>query len=203
MAADLSTLDAEPKAAAPERRLGRYDRSRHDPGRGPVVRVLWYAVSLVLFESGWVPVSGVKAAVLRAFGARVGRGLVLKPRVRIKYPWRLAVGDDCWVGESAWIDNLAEVSLGDDVCVSQGAYLCTGSHDHRTPTFDLIARPVRVEDGAWVGAMAILLPGVTVGPAAVVGAGAVVTRDVSAGALAVGNPARVAGPAASAPRHPR
>ena len=137
--------------------------------------------------------SGVKARLLRLFGARIGRGLVIKPHVRIKYPWRLAVGDHCWIGEGVWIDNLADVTLGSHVCLSQGAYLCTGSHDHRRRTFDLITRPIRVEDGAWVAARTTLLPGVTVGANALVAGGSVVVKDVEAGAIVVGNPAAAIG----------
>ena len=171
------------------RRLADYDRSRHDPGRGLLVRGLWYAVSVCLFESGFLPLSRPKSALLRLFGARVGRGVVIKPNVRIKYPWRLVVGDDCWIGQECWIDNVAEVKLADNVCLSQGSYLCTGSHDHGSPLFDLITRPIHVEEGAWVGAAAVLLPGVVVGRGSAVGAGAVVTRDVEAGRVVAGNPA--------------
>ena len=138
--------------------------------------------------------SGPKRVLLRLFGTSLGRGLVLKPRVRIKFPWRLTVGDHCWIGEGVWIDNLAPVTLGDNVCLSQGVYLCTGGHDHTRPTFDLITKPITVESEAWVGAMSVLLPGVTVGRGAVVAAGSVVTKDVPAGMIVGGNPARVIKP---------
>ena len=152
---------------------------------------LWWPVGLALLESGWLPFSRLKPPLLRAFGATVGDGVVTKPHVRIKDPRNLTVGDHCWIGEGVWIDNLAPVALGDDVCLSQGAYLCTGGHDHTRPSFDLVAEPITVEDQAWIGAKAVLLPGVTVGRGAVVAAGAVVTRDVPAGTVVGGSPARV------------
>lgn len=189
----------EPHAGSAENRhpacvdLSRFDNSGYAPGRSLLVRALWYMVSAVVFESPFFPVSGIKATVLRWFGARVGVGLVIKPGVRIKYPWRLTVGDHCWIGQDAWIDSLADVVLGSHVCISQQAYVCTGSHDHRRDTFDLIARPIIIRSGSWIGSRALLLPGVTVGPNAVVGAGSVVSADVPAAAIVVGNPARSTG----------
>jgi putative colanic acid biosynthesis acetyltransferase WcaF len=170
--------------------LSAFDNRWYSPGRNILARTLWYLVSLLVFESGWVPVSGPKRWLLRLFGAKIGRGLAIKPQVWIKYPWRLVVGDHCWIGQGAWIDNLADVRLGSHVCISQQVYICTGSHDYRKPTFDLITRPVEVGNGAWLGARALVLGGVTVGANAVVAAGSVVTKDVPAAAIAAGNPAR-------------
>jgi putative colanic acid biosynthesis acetyltransferase WcaF len=166
-------------------------RSCYNPGRGLVVRAVWYIVSLVIFESGWVPLSCFKAFLLRLFGAQIGTGLVIKPHVRIKYPWRFFVGDHCWIGEDVWIDNLADVHLASQVCISQGAYLCTGSHDHTRRTFDLITRPILVEAGAWIGAKAIVLPGNTIGSNGVVAAGAVIRHDVQPATIVGGQPTRV------------
>jgi putative colanic acid biosynthesis acetyltransferase WcaF len=171
--------------------LSSYDNRSYSPGRGRLVRALWYVVSLVIFESDWFPLGGVKHWLLRLFGAKIGRGLVLKPQVWIKYPWRLVVGDHCWIGKGVWIDNLADVTLGSHVCISQQVYICAGSHDYRKPTFDLITRPVLVGNGAWLGARALILGGVSVGANAVVAAGGVVTKNVPAAAIVAGQPARL------------
>jgi putative colanic acid biosynthesis acetyltransferase WcaF len=171
--------------------LAAFDNPEYSPGRGIVLRMLWYYCSLLVFESGWLPVSGPKARLLRLFGARVGVGLVIKPNVRIKYPWRLVVGDHCWIGQGAWIDNIEDVRIGNHVCVSQLVYFCTGSHDYRRRKFDLSARPIAVADGAWIGARATLLPGVSIGSNAVVAGGSVVTKSVDAAAIVGGNPAKL------------
>jgi len=173
--------------------LSSFSNHWYDPGRGLLVRTLWYFLSLLVLESGWFPLSTPKAWLLRLFGAKVGSGLVVKPHVRIKYPWRLRVGDHCWIGEDVWIDNLDDVVLGDDVCVSQGVYFCTGSHDYRRRTFDLIIRPIELDNGVWIGAKAVLLPGVRVGANSLVAAAATVTKDVPPKAIAAGCPARVIG----------
>ncbi len=173
--------------------LAAFRNDEYSPGRGPLMRTAWYVVSLVIFESGWFPLSRLKASLLRVFGARIGQRLVIKPNVRIKYPWRLTIGDHCWLGQGVWIDNLADVRLGDHVCISQGAYLCTGSHDYRRRTFDLITAPIVVESGAWIGAGAIVLPNCIVGSNSLVAAGAVVRPSVGPTEIVAGNPARVVG----------
>jgi putative colanic acid biosynthesis acetyltransferase WcaF len=171
--------------------LSSYTSGGYDPGRPLAVRLAWWFVSLALFESGWFLLTRAKPAILRWFGARIGRNVTIKPHVRIKHPWMLSIGDHVWIGQESWIDNLASVQIGSHVCVSQRAYLCTGSHDASRRGFDLVVRPITLGDGAWVGAAAIVLGGVTVGANAIVGAGAVVTRDVPPGVFAAGTPARV------------
>lgn len=174
----------------PQRDLSRYQMHGYHPGRGRVCRILWYLLSLIVFESALVPLYAPKRALLRLFGAQIGRGVIIKPRVRIKYPWRLQVGDHSWIGEEVWIDNLDEVRIGDHVCISQEAYLCTGDHDHRQPTFDLITRPIELHSASWICTRATILAGVTVHTGAVVAAGSVAVRDVAAGDVVSGIPAR-------------
>lgn len=149
--------------------------------------------SLLLFESGWFPVGRFKLLLLRWFGARIGKGVVIKPHVRIKNPWRLTLGDHCWIGQNVWIDNIENVAIGDHVCISQLVYFCTGSHDHRKTTFDLVARPIVVGNGTWVGARATLLGGVDIGANAIVAAGSVVTSSVQNCEFVGGVPAKVIG----------
>ena len=173
--------------------LASFDNSDYDPGRGTFVRTLWYFCSLLVMESGWFPLSGIKSRLLRLFGAKIGAGVVFKPHVRIKYPWRLEIGDHCWIGQETWIDNLADVAIGDHVCISQKTYLCTGSHDHRRSTFDLITGTIGVESGAWLGARCTILQNVTIGANAIVAGGSVVHKDVEPATIVGGNPAQVIG----------
>jgi putative colanic acid biosynthesis acetyltransferase WcaF len=141
--------------------LGRFQKSRIPGNAGPPRRALWYVINATLFQGallGLVP-SRVKAAILRAFGAKVGAGFVCKPRVNIKYPWFLEIGDHVWLGEGVWIDNLCLVRVGSDVCVSQGCYLFTGNHDYNDPAFRFFATPIIIEDGVWLTAGARVPPG--------------------------------------------
>jgi putative colanic acid biosynthesis acetyltransferase WcaF len=189
-----------PEAIVRRVHLSGFDNSWFSPGRPLLTRIAWVAVSALFFQS-WVPwPSRMKRSILALFGSDVGPGLVLKPRVTIKYPWRLKVGCDCWIGEGAWLDNLGEVSLGDNCCISQGALVETGSHDWTDENFGLIVRPVVVEDGVWIGARALVLPGSTVREGAVVAAGSVFSGTAHAWTVYRGNPA---GPAkARKLRHP-
>jgi putative colanic acid biosynthesis acetyltransferase WcaF len=123
------------------------------------------------------------------FGASIGRDVVIHSEVVVKYPWHLQVGNNCWIGERVWIDNLTSVTLGSDVCLSQGAYICTGNHDWCDSTFGLIVCPVEIQRGAWAGAKSVLLPGVTLAEGAVASAGSVVARTIPAWEIHGGNPA--------------
>ncbi len=135
-------------------RLDLFDNSDFHPGN-VVKRLLWICFSGLFFQT-WIPwPSKLKSTLLRGFGARIGKGLVIKPRVTIKYPWKLRIGDHAWIGENVWIDNLAEVTVGSHVCISQGALLLCGNHNFKTPTFDLITRPITLEDGVWIGAQSM------------------------------------------------
>jgi putative colanic acid biosynthesis acetyltransferase WcaF len=159
-----------------------------DRGRPLLVEAAWYAVKCLLFLPAWPVPSSVKRAILRRFGARVGRGVVIKPRVNIHFPWKLAVGDHSWIGEEVFILNFEPVTIGAQCCISQRAFLCAGNHDYRLPDFRFRNRPITVGDGAWVGAQTFVGPGVTIGAEAVVTAGSVVTKDLPNGMVCSGNP---------------
>lgn len=171
--------------------LSSYTTGEWRPGRGRLMQVAWYFVSLTLFESGWFIATRLKPSILRMFGAQVGKNVTIKPNVRIKYPWRLSVGDHVWIGQEAWIDNVVEVRIGNHVCVSQRVYLCPGGHDQRSRGFELNSRPIVLEDGSWVAAGSLVLRGVTVGANALVAAGSTVTRDVPPAKVVGGCPAKV------------
>lgn len=129
-------------------------------------RIAWYVTGALFFQGALLALipSRCKAAILRFFGARVGRSVVIKPRVAIKYPWFLQIGDDVWIGERAWIDNHTTVRIGSDVCISQGAYIFTGNHDWNDPAFAFFCKPVEIGDGAWITAFQTVPPGTTVPP---------------------------------------
>lgn len=169
--------------------LSKYDNSWYHPG-STLRRMMWYAVDGLLVSCHWMPVSRVKLAVLRAFGANIGRGVVVKPGVRIKYPWLLSVGDYSWIGEDVWIDNLAQVEIGPNCCLSQGAMLLCGNHDYRSERFDLKVGEIHLEEGAWIGARATVVGGVRVGREAILAVGSVATADLRPEGIYQGNPAQ-------------
>jgi putative colanic acid biosynthesis acetyltransferase WcaF len=168
--------------------LSKFSNNWYKPGAGIVKRALWYWVNLVFFKSAF-PFYGVKKALLKLFGAKVGTGFVIKPFVNIKYPWNLIIENNVWIGEEVWIDNLALVTLKSNSCVSQGALLLCGNHNYKKTTFDLIVGEIILEEGAWAGAKSIVCGGVTVGSHSVLTAGSTATQSIEEYFIYQGNPA--------------
>ncbi len=179
-------------ASQPVVQLSSYDNSWFNPGGSKLLRAAWFFVGQPVVSSAWIPSSGLRVSLLRFFGARIGQGVVIKPSVQVKYPWHLVIGDHCWVGEHVWIDNLTTVRLESNVCLSQGAYLCTGNHDWSDPAFGLIIAPIHLSEGSWAGAKSILTPGCVLGRGSVAAAGAVIVGAVPDFEVYVGNPAEFA-----------
>jgi putative colanic acid biosynthesis acetyltransferase WcaF len=169
--------------------LSHYSAGHFDRGAGMIKEGLWLVISLILFRLCPFSFSAVKRLVLRAFGADLGRNVTIKPRVNITFPWKLKIGDHVWLGEECWLLNLEHIVIGSHVCISQRAVLCTGSHDYKHTTFDLITKPIVIQDGAWVGAGSWVGPGVTLGSHAVLTLGSVATQDLAANGIYRGNPA--------------
>ena len=168
--------------------LSSFNNKWYKPGN-PVKRFLWYFINVLFIKNGWFPFSGFKRFWLKVFGAKIGKGVVIKPNVNIKYPWKLIVGDHVWIGENVWIDNLDTITIGNNCCLSQGVLLLCGNHDYTSSSFDLMVKPIVLEDGAWIGAKAIVCPGVTVGTHAVLSVGSVATKNLEPYGIYSGNPA--------------
>ncbi len=169
--------------------LKQFNNDWYNPGANAFKRFLWYCTNAVWLNSAF-PVSGFKIFLLRLFGAKIGKGVVLKPHVNIKYPWRLKIGSNVWIGEYVWIDNLADVSIADNVCISQGAMLLCGNHNYKKTAFDLIIGDIVLEEGVWIGAKAIVCPGVICRSHAVLSVNSVASGTLEAYSFYQGNPAR-------------
>ncbi len=153
-------------------------------------RLAWETVGAAIFRMVPRPFWGVRRAILRMFGARIGNGVHIHRTARIAVPWNLEMGDYASLGDRAIVYNLGKINIGARATVSQNAHLCAGTHDHASPTFDLLKPPITVGPEAWICADAFIGPGVTVGAGAIVAARAVAVRDVPDGARVAGNPAR-------------
>jgi putative colanic acid biosynthesis acetyltransferase WcaF len=157
-------------------------------GRPFWVEAGWYLFKCAFFLNPLPVPSKLKRSLLRWFGAQIGRGVVIKPRVNIHLPWKLKVGDHAWIGEEVFILNFELVQIGTQCCLSQRAFLCTGNHDYSQPDFRFRNQPITVEDGAWIGAQVFVAPGITIGTEAVITAGSVVTKNMPARTVCSGNP---------------
>jgi putative colanic acid biosynthesis acetyltransferase WcaF len=170
-----------------------FDNAQFDRGRPKAVEVAWYVTKIIFFLSAWPWPAALKTRLLRAFGCDVGTGLIIKPRVNIHFPWKLTIGNYCWIGERTEILNLESVALDDHSTLSQDVCLAAGGHDSSSASMAYKNRPIRIGRSAWVTSRAFVGPGVTVGEGAVIGAGAVVLKDVEPNSVMVGNPAMAVG----------
>ena len=167
--------------------LNRFDNSWYDHG-SLIKRVLWYITSLILYETALPYPSKIKTIVLIFFGAHIGKRVIIKPSVKIKYPWKLHIGDDCWIGEKVWIDNLGGVRIGSNVCLSQGVYIVCGSHDYKSKSFDLVVKDVFIGDSVWICAKSVVLPGVHIDSGSIILPGSVVHRSTAKDSINGGVP---------------
>ena len=153
-------------------------------------RLAWAVVEGTVFRLSPPPLHWWRVVLLRLFGARVHATAHVYPTVRTWAPWNLALGPDACLAPDVRVYNVDRVVLGPRALVSQGAHLCTASHDHEDPAFPLVHAPIRIGEDAWVCADAFVAMGVTIGRGAVIGARAVVLRDMPAGMVCVGFPCR-------------
>lgn len=153
----------------------------------------WGLVELLLVSSAWQISSRLRRAALVAFGAQIGEGVILRPRLRVRFPWKLSIGARSWIGEEVWLHNQDQLTIGADAVVSQGSFVTTGSHAHRRD-MALVTRTVVIGDGAWVTARCVVLGGSRIGTSALVTPGSVVSGDVPDGMIFGSEPGRVLGP---------
>lgn len=170
--------------------LSNFSPGDYDKGASKLKQFIWYFVNVFFVRASWNPFMGIKVFLLKLFGARIGKGLVIKNNVVIKQPWFLTIGDNCWLGENVWIDNIDRVNIGSDVCISQGAMLLTGNHDYTVPSMPYRNAPITIENGAWIGAQSVVCPGVVVDECAILTVGSIATKDLEAYGIYQGNPAQ-------------
>jgi len=165
-------------------------RGNYVSSRSKWVELLWFVVEACIIDNRLMPVSAVRAGLLRLFGAKIGRKCRFLHAIRVKSPWNLEVGDNSWIGEDVWLYNQAMIRIGNNVCISQGTFLTTGSHDFDRE-MDLRVAPIVIEDGAWITAFCVIQKGVTIGRSALVTPLSVVHRSLDPGGIYGGNPCRL------------
>jgi len=159
-------------------------------GRSGFVVQLWWLVQATLFRASPQVMYGFRRWLLRQFGAQIGRGVRIRPSVTIPYPWKLQIGDYSWIGDHAVLYCFAKITIGKNAVVSQKSYLCAGTHDYRSASFDIQAYPILIEDEAWLAADVFIAPGVTIGRGTVVGSRSSVFGDLPPMMVCLGSPAR-------------
>ncbi len=170
--------------------LSQFNAPKDYMGRPAWLAQLWWIVQGSLFL--WSPqfMYGWRRFLLRLFGARIGKNVIIRPTVKIQFPWKLSIGDNSWIGDEAYLYNLSEIKIGANTVISQRSYLCAGSHDYTKKDFPFILKPINVDDEVWVAANVFIAPGVSIGKGAVVGARSSIFKDLEGGYVYVGNPAK-------------
>jgi putative colanic acid biosynthesis acetyltransferase WcaF len=169
--------------------LSQAGKGNYQAKRGALIELIWFVLEACVINNKLLPFSGVRVALLRLFGAKIGTGCRFVHPVRVKAPWNLEVGDNCWFGVDVWIYNQTLIRIGSNVCISQGTFLTAGSHDMST-TMDLHVAPIIIEDGVWITSKCVVQMGVTIGRSAVVTPSSVVHRSLEAEGVYGGNPCR-------------
>ena len=168
--------------------LSKYNNDWYKPGN-KFIRFLWFFVNVFFLQSKLCPFNNVKVFLLRIFGAKIGSNVIIKPGVNIKYPWKLKIGNHVWIGEKVWIDNLDDIIIGDNVCLSQGSMLLCGSHNYKSSTFDLLIGKIIIEDGVWIGSKSVVLQNVTCKNHSVLSVNSVASSNLDEYSIYRGNPA--------------
>lgn len=163
---------------------------RLDRGASKTKEILWYLIKIFFFLSLVPYPYRFKVFLLKLFGAKIGKGLIIKPRVNIHFPWKLVIGDHVWIGEEAFLLNFEKLSIQSNVCISQRVFLCGGNHDYKISSMPYRNGPITLEDGCWVGANTFVGPNVTIGTDTIVSAGSVVTKSLERNGVFRGNPAQ-------------
>jgi putative colanic acid biosynthesis acetyltransferase WcaF len=175
----------EPKSRV---KLGDFSSSGFNRGAGKAKEIIWYLFKMIFFLSAFPYPSSFKAKLLRLFGAKVGSRVTIKPRINIHFPWKLDIGNDVWLGEEILLLNFEQLTIGNNVCISQRGFLCGGNHNYKDPAMPYRNGAITLKDGSWIGANCFVGPGVIIGVDTVVSAGSVVTANLNANSIYKGNP---------------
>ncbi len=160
-------------------------------GRSGIVVQLWWLVQAVFFSPSPQILYGWRRFLLRLFGAKIGKGVIIRPTVRTTYPWKVSIGDYSWIGDDVVLYSLGEINIGKNVVISQKSYICTGSHDYTKENFEIYSEPIVIEEECWLATDVYVAPNVTIGKGTVVGARSSVFNDLPAGKICIGSPAKV------------
>lgn len=170
--------------------LRQYDQSWYNPGRPRWMILLWWLVQAIAFPLTLHAHHSPRRALLKLFGAKIGKGVIIRPTARFTYPWNVEIGDHSWVGDDVVFYSLDKIRVGQHCVISQETYLCTGSHNSQDPAFGLKTEPITIENGAWIATDCFIGLGVRIGANSVVGARSSVFSDLPSQQICLGSPCR-------------
>lgn len=169
-------------------KLDQWDDAGFNYGKSQFIVLLWSLIQETIFRFSPVPCYGFRRWLLRLFGCRLGQGVIIRPRARLHYPWRIKIGDYSSIGDDAWLYSVAPIKIGSHTVISQKSFLCTAGHDHNDPYFKTTVKTIVVGHGVWIAADVFIAAGITIGDNSVIGARSSVFHDMPPGMICYGNP---------------
>lgn len=160
-------------------------------GRSGIVVQIWWFVECFLFKPSPQFMYGWRRYLLRLFGAKIGKNVIIRPSVSITYPWKVSIGDYSWIGDDVVLYSLGKIEIGSNAVISQKSYLCAASHDYDKEDFPIWSKKITIEDECWLATDVYVAPGITIGKGTVVGARSSVFKCLPAGKVCFGSPAKV------------
>jgi putative colanic acid biosynthesis acetyltransferase WcaF len=171
-------------------KLNKFKLPKNFRGRSGIIVQLWWFVQAILFKPSPQILYGWRRFLLRLFGAKIGKNVIIRPSVTITYPWKVSIGDYSWIGDDVELYSLGEIEIGKNVVISQKSYLCAGSHDYTKEDFPIWSKKITIEDECWIATDVYVAPGITIGKGTVVGARSSVFKDLPPQKVCVGTPAK-------------
>lgn len=171
--------------------LSKFSIPKGFRGKSGIYVQLWWLVQAILFKPSPQILYGWRRFLLRCFGAKIGKNVIIRPSVTITYPWKVSIGDYSWIGDDVVLYSLGEIEIGKNAVISQKSYLCAGTHDYSKSDFPILGKKIIVEDECWLATDVYVAPAIRIGKSTVVGARSSVFKDLPAGKVCVGNPAKV------------
>ena len=152
---------------------------------------IWWIVQKIFFELSPQFMYGWRRFLLRLFGAKIGKGVIIRPTAKIQFPWKISIGDYSWIGDEVVLYSLGDIVIGNNVVISQKSYLCTGSHNYKSKNFDIYSKKIIIEDKVWIATDVFIAPGITIREFSIIGARSSVFNDIPSGYICYGNPAKI------------
>lgn len=171
--------------------LKKFKLPKNFRGRNAFVVQFWWIVQGTLFRMSPQFMYGWRRFLLRLFGAKIGNNAIIRPTVKITYPWKVSIGDYSWIGDDVVLYSLGEIEIGSNAVVSQKSYLCTGSHDFLKEDFPIYAKKITIENECWLAADVFVAPGITIGKQSVIGSRSSVYKNIPKNKICMGSPAKI------------
>lgn len=170
--------------------LSKYKTPEGFRGKSKLIVQLWWIVEATLFKCSPQGLYNWRRFLLRCFGAKVGKKVIIRPSAKITYPWKVKIGDYSWIGDDVVLYSLGDILIGSNTVISQKSYICTGTHDYSKKDFPILAKTIVIGDECWLATDVFVAPGVTINDNVVVGARSTVIKDLDSNSVYVGSPVR-------------